>query len=50
VGITLYQGEFAFPWPIVSAALVVAIVPVSILIAVFQDRIVGGLTAGGTKG
>jgi multiple sugar transport system permease protein len=50
VGITLYQGEFAFPWPIVSAALVVAIVPVSILIALFQDRIVGGLTAGGTKG
>ncbi|MFO1149251.1 MAG: carbohydrate ABC transporter permease [Alsobacter sp.] len=50
VGITLYQGEFAFPWPIVSAALIVAIVPVSILIAVFQDRIVGGLTAGGTKG
>jgi AcrR family transcriptional regulator len=27
-----------------------AIVPVSILIALFQDRIVGGLTAGGTKG
>ena len=33
VGITLYQGEFSFPWPIISAALVVAIVPVSILIA-----------------
>ena len=29
VGITLYQGEFAFPWPIISAALVVAIVPVA---------------------
>lgn len=50
VGITLYQGEFAFPWPIISAALIVAIVPVSLLIAVFQDRVVGGLTSGGMKG
>jgi multiple sugar transport system permease protein len=50
VGITLYQGEFAFPWPLISAALVVAIVPICILIAVFQERVVGGLTAGGVKG
>jgi multiple sugar transport system permease protein len=50
VGITLYQGEFSFPWPIISAALVVAIVPVCILIAVFQERVVGGLTSGGMKG
>jgi multiple sugar transport system permease protein len=50
VGITLYQGEFAFPWPLISAALVVAIVPISILIALFQERVVGGLTAGGVKG
>ena len=50
VGITLYQGEYAFPWPLISAALIVAIVPVCILIAVFQERVVGGLTAGGVKG
>jgi multiple sugar transport system permease protein len=50
VGITLYQGEFAFPWPLISAALIVAIVPVCIIIAVFQERVVGGLTAGGVKG
>jgi len=50
VGITLYQGEFAFPWPLISAALVVAIVPICILIAVFQERVVGGLTSGGVKG
>ncbi|MFO1310228.1 MAG: carbohydrate ABC transporter permease [Burkholderiales bacterium] len=50
VGITLYQGEFTFPWPIISAALVVAIVPVAVLIAVFQERVVGGLTQGGLKG
>jgi len=50
VGITLYQGEFAFPWPLISAALIAAIVPISILIALFQERVVGGLTAGGVKG
>lgn len=50
VGITLYQGEFSFPWPIISAALVIAIVPICILIAVFQERVVGGLTSGGMKG
>ncbi|MEP7205841.1 MAG: carbohydrate ABC transporter permease [Casimicrobiaceae bacterium] len=50
VGITLYQGEFAFPWPLISAALIIAIVPISILIALFQERVVGGLTAGGVKG
>ena len=33
-----------------SAALVVAIAPISLLIAVFQERVVGGLTSGGLKG
>ncbi len=50
VGITLYQGEFSFPWPIISAALIVAIVPIAVLIAFFQERVVGGLTQGGLKG
>jgi multiple sugar transport system permease protein len=50
VGISLYQGEFTFPWPIISAALIVAIVPIAVLIAAFQERVVGGLTQGGLKG
>jgi ABC-type sugar transport system, permease component len=50
VGIVLYQGEFTFPWPIISAALVIAMVPVVLVVAWFQERIVGGLTAGGVKG
>jgi multiple sugar transport system permease protein len=50
VGITLYQGEFAFPWPLISAALIVAIVPVAVVIVLFQERVVSGLTAGGIKG
>ena len=50
VGITLYQGEFSFPWPIISAALIIAILPVSFLIAACQERVVSGLTSGGMKG
>ena len=50
VGITLYQGEFSFPWPEISAALVVGIVPATLLIILFQQRILAGLTAGGVKG
>lgn len=50
VGIMLYQGEFAFPWPVISAALVVGIVPVAVLIVIFQERVVSGLTTGGIKG
>ena len=50
VGIQMYQGEFAFPWPTISAALVVGLVPVVIVILIFQERVVSGLTAGGIKG
>ena len=50
VGITLYQGEYAFPWPLISAALIVALVPIAVLIVSFQERVVSGLTQGGLKG
>jgi multiple sugar transport system permease protein len=50
VGITLYQGEYAFPWPLISAALIVALVPIAVLIVLFQERVVSGLTQGGLKG
>jgi multiple sugar transport system permease protein len=50
VGITLYQGEYAFPWPLMSAALIVALVPIAVLIVAFQEKVVSGLTQGGLKG
>jgi multiple sugar transport system permease protein len=50
VGILYYQGEYTFPWPVISAALVVGILPLALLIVAFQERVVGGLTAGGVKG
>lgn len=50
VGITLYQGEFAFPWAVISAAVTIGILPLVVLILLFQQRIISGLTAGGVKG
>jgi multiple sugar transport system permease protein len=50
VGVMLYQGEFTFPWPLISAAIIVTIIPIVVLILVFQRRIISGLTAGGVKG
>jgi multiple sugar transport system permease protein len=46
VGISLYPGEYAFPWETISTATVVAIVPILLVTAIFQKQIVGGLTAG----
>jgi multiple sugar transport system permease protein len=50
VGIQMYQGEFSFPWPTISAALVIAMIPVVLVILIFQERVVSGLTSGGVKG
>jgi multiple sugar transport system permease protein len=50
VGVMLYQGEFTFPWPLISAAIIITIIPIVVLILVFQRRIISGLTAGGVKG
>ncbi|WP_083788603.1 ABC transporter permease subunit [Oceanicola granulosus] len=46
VGISLYPGEYAFPWETVSTATVLAIIPILAITALFQRQIVGGLTAG----
>ncbi|MEX2541476.1 MAG: carbohydrate ABC transporter permease [Trueperaceae bacterium] len=50
VGITLYQGEYSFPWAVISAAVTLGILPLVVLIIFFQQRIISGLTAGGVKG
>jgi multiple sugar transport system permease protein len=48
--VALYQGEFSFPWPVISAAITIAIIPIIAIILVFQQRIINGLTAGSVKG
>lgn len=49
VGIALYQGQFTFPWGTISAATVVAVLPLVLIILIFQRRLITGLTAGAVK-
>jgi ABC-type glycerol-3-phosphate transport system permease component len=50
VAVTLFRGRYQVPWGQVLAATVLATIPVALLVAAFQRRIVSGLTAGGVKG
>lgn len=50
VAVTLFRGRYQVPWGQVLAATMTATVPVAVLVAVFQRRIVAGLTAGASKG
>jgi ABC-type glycerol-3-phosphate transport system permease component len=50
VAVTLFRGRYQVPWGQVLAATVVATIPVAILVAAFQRRIVAGLTSGASKG
>ena len=49
VGISLFPGEYSFPWEIITAATMLTILPILIISGVFQDRLIGGLTAGSGK-
>jgi multiple sugar transport system permease protein len=49
VGISLFSGEFSFPWETITAGTILAILPILIISGIFQNRIIGGLTAGSTK-
>ena len=50
VAVTLFRGRYQVPWGQVLAATVMATIPVAVLVAAFQRRIVAGLTAGASKG
>lgn len=51
-GIASLSGAstFELPWGAISAAVVVSTLPLVILVAIFQRRIIQGLTAGAAKG
>lgn len=50
VGIALFPGEYTMPWGEISAASIVATLPLIVLVLLFQRRIIRGLTAGSIKG
>jgi multiple sugar transport system permease protein len=51
VGVATLSGAFAYeiPWGLLAAGIVVSTAPLIIAVALFQRRIVSGLTAGGVK-
>ena len=50
VGIALFQGEFAFPWGVISSAVLLATIPIIGVILAGQRLVIRGLTAGAVKG
>ena len=50
VGITMDEGEFAFPRAVVGAAITIGVLPLVVLILMFQQRVIARVTAGGVEG
>jgi ABC-type glycerol-3-phosphate transport system permease component len=50
VALALFRGQYQISWGQILAAATIATAPVTILILIFQRRIVQGLTSGAVKG
>ena len=50
VGIALFQGEHTVPWGEIAAASLITTAPLVVMVLLFQQRIVTGLSAGAIKG
>ena len=50
VGIALFGGQFTIPYGTIFAASTVAVMPIVILVLIFQKWVVAGLTSGAVKG
>lgn len=50
IAISMFPGEYSVPWGDMSAASIVATLPIILLVLLFQRRIVSGLTSGSIKG
>lgn len=50
IAISMFPGEYSVPWGDMSAASIVATVPIIIVVLTFQKKIVSGLTSGAVKG
>ncbi len=49
VAIAMFPGDYDLPWGDIAAASVVVVVPLIILVMIFQKQIIAGLTTGGVK-
>jgi ABC-type glycerol-3-phosphate transport system permease component len=49
VAVALFRGQHQVPWGQILAATVVSTLPVIALVALFQRRVVAGLTSGSVK-
>ena len=49
MALTKFVGQYDSAWQYVFAVSIVAIVPVVVLFALIEKRLVGGLTAGSIK-
>jgi multiple sugar transport system permease protein len=49
VGIALFPSNYELPWGDMSAASVVVVTPLIVLVLIFQKRIIAGLISGGVK-
>lgn len=50
VGIALFSGQYTIPYGTIFAGSTVAVLPIVILVLIFQKWVVAGLTAGAVKG
>ena len=50
IAISMFPGEYSVPWGDMSAASIVATLPIIILVVIFQRKIISGLTSGAIKG
>ncbi|MCY0875051.1 MAG: hypothetical protein OWT28_02035 [Firmicutes bacterium] len=46
----LFSGQFTIPYGTIFAGSTVAVLPIVILVLIFQKWVVSGLTAGAVKG
>ncbi|MEZ0536540.1 carbohydrate ABC transporter permease [Caldicellulosiruptoraceae bacterium PP1] len=49
VGIVMFQGRFTIPWDEISAAATIVMIPLIVMVFLFQQKIISGLTAGAVK-
>ena len=50
VGIALFGGQFVVPWGTIFAGSVIAVLPIVVLVVLFQRLMITGLTRGAVKG